>query len=234
MNSKTTLMIILLLQSCSSNTVSHSDDLIDTIETSDGSEKTGESDAIHQKTTELRGDNRRGSTQQLLDSLSLKQAKMLSRIEELEQENRRQKETLRSLELGLTLGLSPKGLENIDTSSPQALESKETTLTPVPPESPVGDDGFDAALNKAKELFNTGDIGKAYVAFASLEKDYDPSIHLGLPAYWMGRCWFQLKEYPSSKQAFEQFVSQYPQSSWAPSAKFYLARSEWELGFREM
>ncbi len=247
MKSIINILVILLLSqqtACSYLMFWRSDEPED-LEKSDAHDKKQEKSELNPKqSASIKSENNTrpifASSDSTVDDLALKQAKLLARLEELEKTVRKQKEKLRVLEKGLTLGLTPSGLESatdVSENADQELSDlKDGGDDQNSDTNNLSDDyeSYLTQLSSAKQLFRSGKYGKAYIAFARLDKTYDDTVTKGVPIYWIGRCWYRLKEYQSARTQLNNFVAQYPASKWTPSAKFYLARSEWELGLREM
>jgi len=180
------------------------------------------------------------------DDQELKLAKLWSRVDELEEEVYRQKERIRILEKGLTLGLVPEELRR--PAAPAPKHEEPVTLKPVKvapvvkaePAKPAEDEmtkedaaKFQTMLADAHDQYRGGFFGRAIVAYAAIAKRFGDKIKGGLPAYWTAKCWAGLREYNTARQDLIDFLKKYPTSPWAPLAKLELGRAEIQLDMRE-
>lgn len=169
------------------------------------------------------------------DALELKQAQMWARLDELETKVLAQKEKIRLLEQGLMLGITPtvaspihSGVENLKQGSGH---EKPIAYQMQPSSNENGNNkNFDQLHQKAKDLFEQHQYGKAYLAYARLEEDYSKDVSRGIPAYWMGKCLFALKEYAQAKEAFTEVIKNFYGEDISKQAKLELARTELKMG----
>ena len=174
------------------------------------------------------------------DTQQLKQARVWARLDRLEARLAEQKQRLHLLEQGLLLGISPPDLEpNPSTTSATDYSLRDEQLDlalgnpvqQVKKQEPKGDTtSFQHQLASAIQLYKAQRYGKAYVDLQKIEAKFEPSIHQGLPEYWIGKCWFKLGEFQTSRTTLQNFLQKHPDSSKSASAKFFLAKSEIELG----
>jgi TolA-binding protein len=204
-----------------------------------------EDKVLTDKKAPLAGDRPVGAS--ALDGLELKQARLWTRVDELEAMVRAQKARIKLLEKGLMLGVIPEGLEEplakkavVETLqeienpiSEKVVPKKAETADAEKPGHPAENSEFQEKMLVAKEMFKAGRFGKAYLEFSKIDKEFVDDISTGEPKYWLGRCWYQLKEYQTAIQNLKAFGTSYPASPWAASAKFFLARSELDSGLRE-
>jgi TolA-binding protein len=185
-----------------------------------------------------------------LRGLELKQAQLWSRVDELEDFIRRQKARIKVLEKGLLLGVVPEELGSHASGDAQDLSkmdvssdidnppsTKKMNVTQSDP-SAKSDQDFDKEsylkkMSSARDLFRSGRYGKAYLAFSRIDKNFTSSDTSGEQKYWLGRCWYKLKEFQSARQYLQSYIGSYPNSPWTVSAKFYLAKAELDLGMKE-
>lgn len=180
------------------------------------------------------------------DEHELKLAKLWARVDELEEEQFRQKERIRVLEKGLTLGLIPDELRQPPPEAkprprpapppPQAKAPppKEPKATPPPGAlSKEDSEKYQTGLANAHAFYRDGKYGRAIVAYSELAKEFGDKVDNGLPLYWIAKCWASLGEYESSRQQLIEFLKSHPTSPWVPRAKLELARAEWRLGEEE-
>ena len=81
-----------------------------------------------------------------------------------------------------------------------------------------------------KRQFSKREWNKAYLTFSSSNREFPLDISNSEPLYWMGRCWFQLKEYHSANSLFKQFLNTLPEQSLRESAELYSAKSDLNIG----
>lgn len=188
------------------------------------------------------------------DQKHLHQAKIWQRMDQLENKLLRQQEKIQLLEQGLILGIVPDKLKgkslierrptqstSIDqpVKKPKALVRSQPEKLPQTDVSKVSsskskDNGeYKKHLQAARELYSSGSYSKAYLAFGRLQQDYDEIITGGEPQYWLGRCWYRLKDFEAAEEHFGKFIKANPQNPWTPSAKYFLAQVEFQLDYKE-
>lgn len=231
------------------------DDVVSEAETF---EKTG-ADAKAVKATKAPGPRAKTSQK---DEQELKLARLWSRVDDLEEQNLRNKERIRVLEKGITLGLVPEELKNggkkvapivkeplyeshdpapkavkAAVSAEPANEAKEEKAEPH--DKGAGgmskeDEGrYQAALASANELYRSGRYGRAIVEFDKIGKDFAGKAEGGMHKYWIGKCWANLKEFNTARQILVDFLTENASSPWIPRGKLELARVEWKLGLQD-
>lgn len=181
-----------------------------------------------------------------MEEMELKQAKLWNRVDELEEHIQRLRENVRVLEKGLTLGLLPEELragrlakrKEVKKKVPKKKKLKTPEkVVPATVEKPkmTKEDmaRYQKKLAEAHDLFQEGRYGRAVVAYSDLGKEFGNLLEGGMHRYWIGRCWFNLKEYQTSKQHFAEFISDFPSSPWVPRAKLDMARVNDKMGLRE-
>jgi TolA-binding protein len=176
----------------------------------------------------------------LVEEQELKLAKLWARVDELEEEQYRQKERIRVLEKGMTLGLVPEELKKAKPEPPKPkAPPKAEVAPPEPPKEPKTSDAtlskeereaYEKAFADAHDLFRQGRYAHAIAKFASIDQEYGPKLKDGAHKYWIAQCWFNMKEYQTAQQIDVEFIREHPSSPWVPRAKFLLGRVEWELG----
>lgn len=92
---------------------------------------------------------------------------------------------------------------------------------------------FNKAFAAAHEDYRAGRYGKAIVGFSEIGKKFDPALTSGVHQFWIARSWAGLKELQTARQLFNEFITSFPTSPWAPRAKLELARVESALGLKE-
>lgn len=190
----------------------------------------------------------------LLSEQELKIARLWARVDEMEEEQFRQKERVRVLEKGLTLGLMPEEMQlepkaaktapvKVELVAPTSVASKEplatanpegvATPTAVGPLAPADQELYKTALAAAHAQFGAGRYGRAIVEYSDIGKKFGEQVEGGMYRYWIAKSWMSLKEYSTARGAFGEFLKDFPSSAWAPRAKLDLARVEWKLGLQE-
>ena len=205
-----------------------------------------------------------------IENIELKQARLWSRIDEIEGKLMKQSEKIKLLEINLRMGsggINSKNDNKAQLSKNTEIHPNVQFLSPVE-ESPrrsypinkhlkaKHSNSLVQKVNKgsskkflenrdrmqivysnrmqaARQLFQEGRYGKAYLDFSKLDREFDAQISGGATKYWIGRCWFKLKEYRLAEQYLNQFIRSFHASPWQASAKFYLARSQLGMGMRE-
>ena len=188
-----------------------------------------------------------------IENMELKQARIWSRLDELEGVLLRQKEKIRILEKGLLLGISP---EKIPESKPVKEHPNQQMLRPtvrslnIMPDHIESDSKekekskeeekkhiesvYQSRLIASRELFRKGKYGKAYLEFSKLGREFESSVHKNEPEYWIGRCWYQLKEFQQARQYLARYVAQASGGgTHVAAARFWLAKTEISLGMKE-
>lgn len=89
---------------------------------------------------------------------------------------------------------------------------------------------YKAHMALAVEQFEKKKLNKAYLSFSAINREYSIDVSKGEPLYWMGRCWFELKEYQSANALFKQFLNLLPERSLSESAEIYSAKADFFLG----
>ena len=175
----------------------------------------------------------------------LKLARLWNRVDELEEEQFRQKERIRVLEKGLTLGLVPEELKQPQPPEPKMKKPEAKAKPPKAEKAPEAEKPAPGGLSKADEeayqtglanahaLYRDGKYGRAIVAYSELTKQFGDKVDNGLPQYWIAKCWSSLGEYESAREQLTQFLKEHPTSPWVPRAKLELARAEWRVGEQE-
>ncbi len=94
----------------------------------------------------------------------------------------------------------------------------------VAPEPSVED-----LLSEAKGLMNKGNYGLAKEKFEAIRFDYPGNSLIGEVQFYIGLCYFDLKEYLIAQQEFESFLREFPSSNpFSDDAMYYLSRTIFE------
>ena len=167
-----------------------------------------------------------------VSDMKLDQAKLWTRMDRLERELQAVREKTHLLRKGLMTGIAPLGLSEVESDPlmmDEALDSTRKSLA----SSADQKDQYAQQYAKARSLFDQADYGKAFLEFSQIKKKFSAKVHNYEPFYWMGRCWFLLKDYHKAKDHFEKFLAQQPESGWAPMAKLEIAQAELKMGLRQ-
>lgn len=175
--------------------------------------------------------------------LELRLAKLWARVDDLENQQVRQKERMKLLEKGLMLGIVPDELKN---EKPRPAHDKKPApevedipasvqAAPLPPVPVNGEKSKDVAeyrrlLQAAQEKFNAANYGQAIVQYNEVGDKFDDSLTEGSQHYWVGLSWFYLKEMQLSEHSFRKLIEQYNHNSWVPYSRFYLAKIDQNRG----
>lgn len=187
-----------------------------------------------------------------IENIELKQARIWSRLDEIESILIKQKEKINILEKTLLLGLSPD-----QSSEPQQAEHpNQKILRPTiqstglfhredKTENNINKNNseqneinqmksvYQARMTNAINLFEKEKYGKAYIDFSKILRDFDEEIHNNGPEYWSGRCWFQLQEYQQAKNHLQKYLTKQSDNVHAADAAYWLAKTEISLGMKE-
>lgn len=180
--------------------------------------------------------------------VELRLAKLWAKVDDLEDLILKQKQRIAVLERGLMLGILPEELKN--DADRHGKKAKTTAVAPeieiiaqkvadepgahtLPPPAVVAKPELSAVdrpkqLADAQQFFEQGQYGRALAIYSSLSDEGD-STH----RYWVGMCWFKLKEYDTAHKEFSDFLAKNPSGPWAPRAKYNLAQVDLELGYKE-
>jgi len=176
--------------------------------------------------------------------MELRLAKLWARVDDLENQQIRQKERMKLLEKGLMLGIVPEELKSDkpskqgsgkkpeleDDEAPASLQA--TTPPPLPTTTEKNRDmaEYQRRLRAAQEKFNAASYGQAIVQYNEIGEAFDDSLTEGSHNYWIGLSWFYLKEMQLAEQSFKKLVDQFNPNSWVPYARFYLAKIDLNRG----
>lgn len=84
-------------------------------------------------------------------------------------------------------------------------------------------------LTEAKGYYDKGNFGLAKEKFEAIRFDYPGHALIGEVQFYVGLCYFQLKEYLIAQQEFESFLREFPQDSpFSDDAMYYLCQSLFE------
>lgn len=176
--------------------------------------------------------------------LEMRIAKLWARVDDLENQQIRQKERMKLLEKGLMLGIIPDELK-MDKAIPQGVERKQEpeveeqpasleATTPPPPltsmEKSKDIAEYRRLLQAAQEKFSAANYGQAIVQYNEIGEKFDDSLTEGSHHYWVGLSWFYLKELQLAEQSFKKLIDHFNHNSWVPYARFYMAKIDLNRG----
>lgn len=191
-----------------------------------------------------------------LGQLELRNAKLWTRIDELENQLARQNESLALLEQSLNLGIKPAHLQKkaapaamSDAPAAQAPNTqqqgaKAASGEPAPPMDSKEDEHvfpakapadpqFESMFAEAHEMYLAGRFGPAILKLADLERIYGAQMAGGIHVYWVGRCWLALKEFATARSRLEDYIKASPKSPYLGRAKVDLAKAEHGAGLTQ-
>ena len=176
---------------------------------------------------------------------NLQQARILARLNELENVVNRQVQKIRILEKAITLGVIPEELKNGNAGVAENFSeySGDEVLANSAKEAPSKSndskktqkmkDEFKRELATATSLFSKGEIGKSFIIFQRIDQEYSEDIKQGETLFWMGRCWYSLNEFQTAKQYLRDMIRSSPASTKVAQAKLFIARADLKLGMME-
>ena len=121
----------------------------------------------------------------------------------------------------LTLIEESKNIKDNQTSSSSSSE--------FTPQLEQNDKDYETRSRYAKELYDSGSYGQAIVEYSDILKNYPDQANEA--KYWIGMCWYKLKEYSLSYKILSQYIKDDPGSSNIPTAKLTIANSWLEQGY---
>jgi TolA-binding protein len=178
----------------------------------------------------------------------LKQAKIMSRLIEIEDELRRHRSRIAVLEKGLLLGIIPDELRNpMDLEFERKLKNqkkaeisrknktqKNPTTAKKKSRTPAKDRGtYLASITQAQAYLDARKYGKAIAAFETLQTNFPKETKDGATHYWIGISWFNLKEDNLAKESLTTLIKSNANSPWLARAKLTLAKIELRTGLRQ-
>jgi TolA-binding protein len=183
--------------------------------------------------------------------MELRLAKLWARVDDLENQQIRQKERMKLLEKGLMLGLIPEelksdkplGKNHADKKSDAEVDELPASLTvgtadlaqtarvPVAGGEKSKDiTEYRRLLQMAQDKFNAASYGQAIVHYGEIGEKFDASVTEGSHNYWIGLSWFYLKELQLAEQSFRKLIDHFNQNSWVPYSRYYLAKIDLDRG----
>ena len=92
---------------------------------------------------------------------------------------------------------------------------------------------YQKKLTQAQAAFEAQQYGRAITLYEKIGMEYADGVTGGNHLYWVGLCWFYLKNYDVSRKSFISFMDNYKTSPMMPRAKYYMAKTEYAAGFVE-
>jgi TolA-binding protein len=178
----------------------------------------------------------------------LKQAKIMSRLIEIEDELRRHRSRIAVLEKGLLLGIIPDELRNpmdleferklkdqkkAEISRKNKTQKKPTTVKKKSNTPKINRGTYLASLTQAQAYLDARKYGKAIAAFEALQINFPKETKDGATHYWIGISWFNLKEDNLAKQSLNTLIKSNASSPWVARAKLTLAKIAIRNGLRQ-
>lgn len=177
---------------------------------------------------------------------SLQQARILARVNELENTLNLQTQKIKVLEKAITLGIIPEELKKGQAPfrSLDADYGGDSFLSDLAPDdssrqntskagSAARKSAFKKELSEGVAVFGKGEFGKAFIIFQKADQSYGEEDKQGETLFWMGRSWYALKEYQTARQYFQDMIRASPTSSKVGQAKLYMAQADMNLGMLE-
>lgn len=185
-----------------------------------------------------------------IDSIELKQARLWSRIDELEEKIHRLQQRVQIIEQGLTLGISNQTNDKTFTTKPQNIEANhpipdeklieepKKAILPEAQENNLEEQNHQSRIHNkylqqlkiAKDQFNKRQYGQACLAFFKIDQDTNLNDQTGEARFWLGKSWEKLKELKNAKNIFEGFVNDFPYSPLLSDAMLSMAKIELQMG----
>lgn len=157
----------------------------------------------------------------------------------------------KALEKGLALGLMPPEVtaslaKSLDQRPPaaakqSALAAKQAAAkgdsAPAPKirKAPAAakrppSASLTAGIKKALRLYQNGKYGQALIALQKLQKQHGPAELNGNDLYWIGLCWYHLKDFSKARESLDVFQTRYRQHNLARKAALYQAKIDLDIG----
>ncbi len=248
------VVLLLLCSSCS--TLSRLAWWQDVHQESDSGPEVGDSSANEIDESDTESGTSSFLSQELISDTNLSLARVVARVNELERDVRHHKAKIQVLEKAVLLGMVPEELLNdsdetyrksyLNQSPPAISSQSDDPVAPPGPEAtplvksmdqPMDSEeqrrSYEEVLARAQENFRMGRYGAAVHDFTAIGRDFGALDRLNNHKYWVGLCWFHLREYETARDGLASFVESGSGSPWIPRAKLYLAKSEKQLGLHE-
>jgi len=100
------------------------------------------------------------------------------------------------------------------------------------PERGTGGSGALRLYHRSVNELNTGHISKAVVGFRKFLTNYPQHKYADNAQYWVGECYWNLKQFHSSAREFKRVIDRYPHGNKVPEAMLKLGLSQLATGER--
>lgn len=156
---------------------------------------------------------------------------LLTRVNALENQIIKQNQKIRLLEKNLKNEHQKQNQQNLTNT----VKKKSDILENLPRTTTVSKNlnlpkPYESRIQEAKALYNKHIWQKAYISFSQIDREFNTSITKGETLYWMGMCWYRMKEYDSAKSLLKNFIANYPKHDLEYSARLYLAKAYAGMG----
>ncbi len=196
------------------------------------------------------------------DEVFLQQARLMSRMSEIEDELKRQREKIRLLEQGLLTGIAPDGLKKSSHDNGQKLKTEKSAQlddveeqllsSPVIDEvklkgaeshsadSKTGDSSSDvnrSLLNDkfrlVQDLYQASRFGVAISELATITRQFGENAGEGKIRVWLGKSYARLREFSTARVELEAYLKGWPSGSDVAEVRLELAKVYVSLGLKE-
>lgn len=193
------------------------------------------------------------------DEIYLQQARIMSRMSEIESELKQQREKIRLLEQGLLTGIAPDELKTShdpgrQKRSSERIQNSENLALPKPnldsvavfanksQDEKTNDKSQDldqknatveAKLKLVENLYQASRFGVAITELAALSREYGEDSADGKIRFWLGKSYSKLNELTTARSEFEAYVKGWPSSPHIAEVRLELSRVYTRLGLKE-
>jgi TolA-binding protein len=196
------------------------------------------------------------------DEVFLQQARLMSRMGEIEDELKRQREKIRLLEQGLLTGIAPDGLkksshdhgQKLKTEKSAHLDDVEGQVLSAPiidelnlkvAESHSADSNTDdsnsdvnhSRLNDkfrlVQDLYQASRFGVAISELAAISRQFGENAGEGKLRVWLGKSYARLREFSTARVELEAYLKGWPSGSDVADVRLELAKVYAGLGLKE-
>jgi len=194
------------------------------------------------------------------DEVGLMQARLVARMQEIENELRNQREKIRLLEQGLLTGIAPDDLKNANNggnAKPTPIEdlllseekskihtlqkpkldnndlAKDKIVAAGNKVSDAGDGVVQERMAKAKEKYQSGKFVQAASDFSTINREFGDSVAQGDVKYWLGKSYMGAKDFAAAKTEYDAYIKGWPSGENIGRARIDLAKCLKALGLKE-
>ena len=194
------------------------------------------------------------------DEVGLVQARLVSRMQEIESELKNQREKIRLLEQGLRTGIAPEDLKDKNSGRASKVTPIEDLLlseqksksdilqkpklddadlskgksgAPGNKVSDAGDGVVQERMAKAKEKYQSGKFVQAASDFSSINREFGDDVAQGAVRYWLGKSYMGAKEFAAAKIEYDAYIKGWPSAENIGMARIDLAKCLKSLGLKE-